>query len=97
MESVQNKMTLYCSEETHACIERSVELLGLGSDALRWIKTGDDYCISLNSLTDAVRQDRKQGYHPFCIIGNAGTVNTGAFDDLNSLAESSIGWLSISG
>jgi glutamate/tyrosine decarboxylase-like PLP-dependent enzyme len=87
MQSVQNKMTLYCSDETHACLERSVELLGLGSDALRWIKTDDDCRISLNSLKDAVSQDRKQGYLPFCLIGNAGTVNSGAFDDLNALAD----------
>jgi aromatic-L-amino-acid decarboxylase len=87
MQGVDRKMVLYCSEETHHCLERSVELLGLGNDALRWIKT-DDYCrIVLKSLKDSIMQDTKQGYHPFCIIGNAGTVNTGAFDDLNALAD----------
>jgi aromatic-L-amino-acid decarboxylase len=87
MQGVSSKMTLYCSEETHACLDRSVELLGPGNDALRWIKT-DDYCrIALDSLKDSIETDRKQGYHPFCVIGNAGTVNSGVFDDLNSLAD----------
>jgi aromatic-L-amino-acid decarboxylase len=87
MQGLDRRMVLYGSEETHHCLERSVELLGLGNDALRGIKTDDDYRISLYSLKDSIMRDRKQGYHPFCIIGNAGTVNTGAFDDLNALAD----------
>jgi glutamate/tyrosine decarboxylase-like PLP-dependent enzyme len=87
MQGVDRKMVLYGSEETHHCLERSVELLGLGNDALRWIKTDDECRIALNSLKDSITLDRKQGFHPFCIIGNAGTVNTGAFDDLNALAD----------
>ena len=87
MQGVDRRMVLYCSEETHHCLERSVELLGLGNDALRWIKTDDECRISLNTLKDSILRDRKQGYHPFCVIGNAGTVNTGAFDDLNVLAD----------
>ena len=87
MQGVQNKMTLYCSEETHACLDRSVELLGLGNDALRWIKTDDHFRIELSSLKKAIKKDREKDYHPFCVIGNAGTVNSGAFDDLNTLAD----------
>ncbi|MCX6653678.1 MAG: pyridoxal-dependent decarboxylase, partial [Candidatus Bathyarchaeota archaeon] len=36
-QSLERRMTLYCSEETHHCTERSVELLGLGNEALRWL------------------------------------------------------------
>jgi glutamate/tyrosine decarboxylase-like PLP-dependent enzyme len=80
-------MTLYCSEETHHCLERSVELLGLGNEALRWIPTDEDCRIRLDALIKAIEDDRKKNYHPFCIIGCAGTVNSGAFDDLNALAD----------
>ena len=87
MQSVTKKMTLYCSEETHHCLDRSVELLGLGNDALRWIKTDNDCRIVINALKESIQEDREQGYHPFCVIGTAGTVNSGAFDDLNGLAD----------
>lgn len=87
MQGVPRKMTLYCSEETHHCMDRSVELLGLGNDALRWIKTDGDCRIVIDTLNKAIEEDREQGYHPFCVIGNAGTVNSGAFDDLNGLAD----------
>jgi len=87
MQGVPRKMTLYCSEEAHACLDRSVELLGLGNGALRWIRTDDDCRIAVDALIKSIKDDRQQGYHPFCVIGNAGTVNSGAFDDFNSLAD----------
>jgi glutamate/tyrosine decarboxylase-like PLP-dependent enzyme len=87
VQGLRRRMTLYCSEETHHCLERSVELLGLGNEALRWIPTDDDCRIRLDALRKAIDDDRKQNYHPFCIIGCAGTVNSGAFDDLNALAD----------
>ncbi|UCE43790.1 MAG: aminotransferase class V-fold PLP-dependent enzyme [Candidatus Bathyarchaeota archaeon] len=81
------RMTLYCGDETHHCLERSVELLGLGNEALRWIPTDDDCRIRLDALEKAIEDDRRQNNHPFCIIGCAGTVNSGAFDDLRGLAD----------
>jgi aromatic-L-amino-acid decarboxylase len=41
----------------------------------------------IDDLRDSINEDREKGYHPFCVIGNAGTVNSGAFDDLNCLAD----------
>ena len=87
MQGVKRKMVLYGSTEMHHCIERTVELLGLGSDALRWIPVDDQYRMKLDDLEKAINEDKKQGLHPFCIIGNVGTVNSGAFDDLNALAD----------
>jgi glutamate/tyrosine decarboxylase-like PLP-dependent enzyme len=87
VQGLGRRMTLYCSDETHHCLERSVELLGLGNEALRWIPTDNDCRIRVDALRDAIEEDRKQDNHPFCIIGCAGTVNSGAFDDLNALAD----------
>jgi aromatic-L-amino-acid decarboxylase len=87
LQDLPRRMTLYCGDETHHCLERSVELLGLGSDALRWIPTDDDCTIRLDALQKAISDDRKQNYHPFCVIGCAGTVNSGAFDELPALAK----------
>lgn len=87
VQGLSRRMTLYCSDETHHCLERSVELLGLGNEALRWIPTDDNCRIRLDALKKAIEDDRKQNNHPFCIIGCAGTVNSGAFDDFNALAD----------
>ena len=81
------RMVLYCSDQAHECIERSVELLGLGNEALRWIPTNNDHSMNLNKLIKQIKQDRYSGYHPFCVIGTAGTTNNGAFDDFKALRE----------
>jgi glutamate/tyrosine decarboxylase-like PLP-dependent enzyme len=87
MQGVPRKMTIYMSDGGHHCLERSIELLGIGGRNLRWIPTDDDYRIKIDALKEAINKDRKAGYHPFCIIGCAGTVDTGAFDDFNALAD----------
>jgi aromatic-L-amino-acid/L-tryptophan decarboxylase len=80
------RMVLYASAETHSSVGKAVELLGLGSGALRHIPVDSDFRICTDLLRDAIRQDREAGRFPFCLVGNAGTVNTGAFDPLEELA-----------
>jgi len=87
MQNIPRKMTLYVSDQRHDCLDRSVEILGFGNEALRSIPSDSNYKISIGELTKAIKQDRADGFHPFCIIGCAGTVNTGAFDDLKALAD----------
>jgi aromatic-L-amino-acid decarboxylase len=87
VQNIQRKMTLYVSEQGHECLERSVELLGLGNEALRRIPTNSEYQIKLDELKKTIQEDKKQSYHPFCVIGCAGTVNSGAFDNLCALAD----------
>src|SRR3954466_16310434 len=77
----------YGSSETHGWARKAVELLGLGNRALRQIPVGSDYRIDLEQLAEAVTEDRSAGATPCCVIGTAGTVNTGATDDLDALAD----------
>jgi aromatic-L-amino-acid/L-tryptophan decarboxylase len=79
-------MTFYGSIEMHSCLQKAVELLGLGNEALRRIPVNAAYQIDLEALDRAIQTDRAAGYHPIGVIGNAGTVNTGAIDDLNAIA-----------
>ncbi len=85
--SESGRMTLYASEEIHSSVQRAVELLGLGLDALRSVPVNDRFQIDLQALQEAIDQDRRAGCRPFCIVGAAGTTNTGAIDDLNTLAD----------
>jgi len=87
LQAAQKPMTFYGSVETHSSNQKAVELLGLGSAALRRIPVNADFQIVLPALEEAVSKDREAGFHPICVIGNAGTVNTGAIDDLNALAD----------
>jgi glutamate/tyrosine decarboxylase-like PLP-dependent enzyme len=80
-------LRVYASEEAHSCIQKSVELLGLGNANLRRIPVDRDCRIEVAALKSAVAEDREAGHRPFCVVGNAGTVNTGAVDPLDALAD----------
>jgi glutamate/tyrosine decarboxylase-like PLP-dependent enzyme len=80
-------LTVYVSREGHASIEKSMALLGMGRDHLRKIAVRDDFTIDLEAVERQIVADRVAGYHPICVIGNAGTTNTGAVDPLEALAE----------
>src|SRR6266540_2703347 len=80
-------LTIYGSVEVHNSIQKAVELLGLGSDALRLVPVTDQFEIEVNALERMISADRADGCRPICVVGNAGTVSTGAFDDLAALAQ----------
>jgi len=87
LQAVSQKMLLYASQEIHSSIQRAVEILGLGSEALRLVPVNDYFQIDLTDLKNAITKDRENGYLPFCVVGAAGTINTGGIDDLNALAD----------
>jgi aromatic-L-amino-acid decarboxylase len=80
------RLTAYVSEEAHESVAKALEILGLGSCSLRKVSVGRTFAIDLASLRTAIANDRASGFRPFCLIGSAGTVNTGAIDDLEQLA-----------
>ncbi|MBN2472914.1 MAG: amino acid decarboxylase [Anaerolineae bacterium] len=87
LSEASHRMTCYASAEAHSSIQKAVELLGMGSDSLRKIPVNADFQIDIPALERAITQDRAAGLLPIAVVGNAGTVNTGAFDDLNALAD----------
>ncbi len=85
--ATDGRLVAYASRETHSSVKKAIELLGLGSEALRLLPTDGQYRLDLAALRSAIAEDRRAGLRPFCVIGNAGTVNTGATDDLAALAD----------
>jgi len=80
-------LTIYASKEVHSSVQKAIELLGLGRNSLRNIDVKPDYTIDIVQLSAVINADRAAGCLPVCVIGNAGTINTGAIDDLNALAD----------
>ena len=80
------RLVFYGSEETHGWCRKAAELLGLGNSAYRRVAVGTDYRIDVEALRTLIESDRREAMRPFCVVGNAGTINTGATDDLRTLA-----------
>jgi aromatic-L-amino-acid decarboxylase len=86
LHGVDQPLVIYASSETHNSIDKAAQLLGLGKDGMRRVPVSADFRIDLAALESALAADRAAGRRPCCIVGNAGTVNTGAIDDLPALA-----------
>ncbi len=86
MQSLPSQLIVYGSAETHNCVIKGIEVVGIGSEHFRKVPVDENYCIRPEALEQIIAEDIAAGHTPFCIIGNAGTVNTGAIDPLTELA-----------
>ena len=78
---------LYTSEQGHSCIEKTAELLGLGTDAIHAVPVDEQFRMRVPDLRSAIAAHRAAGKRPFCVAASAGTVGTGAIDPLAELAD----------
>ena len=93
------RLTAYAGEGVHNATLKAVELLGIGSDNLRKVPLADGK-LDCAALARMVAEDKAAGAVPFLVVGNAGTVDLGLFDDLNALADAAaeLGlWLHVDG
>jgi glutamate/tyrosine decarboxylase-like PLP-dependent enzyme len=80
------RLRAYCSKETHTWIQKAADIGGLGTDAVRWIAVDNEMRIDVEALRAQIEVDLAAGDKPFMVVGNAGTVSTGAMDPLPELA-----------
>ncbi|MFC0097301.1 pyridoxal phosphate-dependent decarboxylase family protein [Micromonospora marina] len=88
---------VFAGAERHATVDRSLRLLGLGTDALRAVPVGPQGAIDPDALAAALRD---AGPGPTIVCLQAGNVNTGACDDLRracGLAHRYGGWAHVDG
>jgi glutamate/tyrosine decarboxylase-like PLP-dependent enzyme len=81
------RLTVFASDQVHHCVDKAVDLLGIGTSQLRKIATDERFRIRMDLLAAAVAADRRAGLTPAIVVGNAGTVNTGAIDPLEEIAD----------
>jgi glutamate/tyrosine decarboxylase-like PLP-dependent enzyme len=76
------RLRIYASSETHFSIAKAAALLGIGRDNVRHVAVDEHFRIRVDDLIARITADLEAGYVPFCVVANAGTVNTGAVDPL---------------
>ncbi len=82
-----HKLVAYTSVGAHACVSQAIDMAGIGIDALRLIPVDANFEMQIHELEQAIAADRAAGYTPFLIAGTAGTVDVGALDNLDALAD----------
>src|ERR1041385_7468780 len=74
------RLRLYASSETHFSVRKAAALLGIGRQNVRHVAVDDRFKMRVEDLIAKIGADLEAGYIPFCVVANAGTVNTGALD-----------------
>jgi len=82
-----SKMVVYLSAQTHHCVDRALNIAGLGECARRKVSLDDRYRMQPDELHKRIQDDRKKGLIPWMVVASAGSTDTGAVDPLNELAE----------
>jgi glutamate/tyrosine decarboxylase-like PLP-dependent enzyme len=82
-----DRLRIYASSETHFSIAKGAALLGIGRENVRHIAVDEHFRIRVDDLVAQITADLEAGYFPFCVVANAGTVNTGAIDPLAEIRE----------
>jgi aromatic-L-amino-acid/L-tryptophan decarboxylase len=80
------QLLVYASTETHTWIQKAADLVGLGTDAIRWIPTDEEQRMDPAALRQRIELDRRLGNRPFLVVGTAGSVSTGVVDPLPEIA-----------
>jgi glutamate/tyrosine decarboxylase-like PLP-dependent enzyme len=83
----EKHLVAYTSAGAHGCIAQAMDLSGLGTNVLRIIPMNDDFQMDFKALQQAVIEDKAAGLTPFFIAATAGTVDVGAIDDLDAIAD----------
>src|SRR5690625_1726181 len=81
-----SKAVIYLSDQAHSSNIKAIRIMGFRKEQIRIIPTDHEFKFSLNKLKNAIARDRLEGLQPFCLIGTAGTINTGTVDPLPELA-----------
>lgn len=84
-DGIRDRMTVYTSEERHVSVDKAVDAIGCGRNQLRVLPTDDAFSLRPEALEAAIADDKRSGYKPICVVGIAGTTNTGAIDPLRAL------------
>lgn len=87
LQSTARRLVVYRSGEAHGCHQKAVELLGLGHDNLRTVAGDASLRMTPAALDAAIREDVEAGAVPLAVIASAGTVNTGAIDPIDEIAD----------
>jgi glutamate/tyrosine decarboxylase-like PLP-dependent enzyme len=81
------RLRMYASTATHFSIAKAAALLGIGRENVQHVAGDERFRIRVDDLVAKINADLEAGFVPFCVVGNAGTVDTGAVDPLREIRE----------
>ncbi|MCY6958039.1 pyridoxal phosphate-dependent decarboxylase family protein [Clostridium brassicae] len=87
IQNIKKPLVVYVSNISHKSVETAASVLGIGSDFVRKIPVDSNFKMNFKELEKQVEKDITLGFHPFCVVAQAGTSNEGAVDDIDTIAD----------
>lgn len=81
------RLRMYASEHVHSSVDKSAITLGIGQVGLRKIPSDSEYRMKASDLEDAIKEDRSNGWHPFCVVATTGTTSSTSIDPVPAIAD----------
>jgi glutamate/tyrosine decarboxylase-like PLP-dependent enzyme len=81
------RLRIYASSATHFSITKAAALLGIGRQNVQQVAVDECFKMRGDDLVAKITGDLEAGYVPFCVVGNAGTVDTGGIDPLGEIRD----------
>ena len=81
------RLRVYASEHSHSSVDKAAITLGLGMEGIRKIPVDDSFRMIPRALRDAIEEDRKNGWRPFCVVATIGTTSTTSVDPTPAIAD----------
>lgn len=78
---------VYVTRFAHYCVDKALKIAGRGRSPKRLIATDSDHRMLLNAFAQAIEQDLADDIRPWLVVASAGTVDTGAIDPLDAIAD----------
>lgn len=84
----QGRFLIYMSDhEGHVSITRVADMLNLGRNAVRRVPSRPDFTMDVDALSKMIAEDRSRGDLPFCVVAQIGSINVGAIDPIDAIAD----------
>jgi aromatic-L-amino-acid decarboxylase len=80
-------LRVYASEQAHSSIDKGIITLGLGQRSLRKIATDREFRMDPSALAEAIDEDKRNGFLPFCVVATVGTTSTSSIDPVPAIVE----------
>ncbi|HEY0380101.1 MAG TPA: pyridoxal-dependent decarboxylase [Pyrinomonadaceae bacterium] len=80
-------LRLYVSEQAHSSIEKGALTLGLGQRSIRQIPVDMEFRMDARALSQAIEEDRRAVFLPFCAVATVGTTSTSSIDPVPEIAD----------
>jgi L-2,4-diaminobutyrate decarboxylase len=81
------KLAVMVSDEAHYCVDRSLRIMGFGSEGIIKIPVNETFSMDVSLLGHYLQDARNKGIKVIAVVGSAPSTASGMYDDLLAISK----------